>query len=333
MKKFDKQELQDELKTALCTFAGYIERALYGNAARNMLGLDPNARPAGGGYLSVEEIDPDKYTLFSIMSQLYDYAIDARRHVRLEWEGQINEIYLVLMAMQAFAHYEDGDQCNVDRALYVAKLANARFRLDDHKDEVLSLPMPDEQVYKGVLSLSEVALLADMDEKSVRNAANQNNKNHLKTFNEGSGTYVRTVDARAWLAGRRGFKPTEFFDPEVDRDIANVGFKSTGDLGKYLKGRRELTGLSIAQALEAAGLSADLRERLHDLEEDKGFYFNEEVYIGLAQVYELDAEAFVRASYALNEQQRRAEFEASIAILKQKSLQQKMRDPKQPRIS
>lgn len=329
MEKFTKQALLDELKTALLNFAANIEIALYGNAARNMLGLDPEARPFGR-YLAIEEIDTGKYTLFAIMSELYDYAIEARRHVRSEWEGLFNDIYLVLRAMQAFDHMDAVDECKVDRALYVAKLANARFRLDDDKDEVVSTPMSDGQVYKGVLSLSEVALLADMDEKSVRNAANPNTKNPLRTFNEGNGTYVRTADARAWLAGRRGFKPTEFFDPEVDRDIATVGFKSTGDLGKYLKGRRELAGLSIVEALAAAGLGASLKGDLQDLEEDKGFYFDEEVYMRLAQVYELDAEAFVRAGYALYEQHRRAEFENGLAMLRQKVLQQENRKTKEP---
>jgi hypothetical protein len=60
----------------------------------------------------------------------------------------------------------------------------------------------------GYLTLSEVALLANMDERSVRNAANPKLPDPLKTEAMGKRSLVKPEEARRWLAGRKGFIPT-----------------------------------------------------------------------------------------------------------------------------
>lgn len=59
------------------------------------------------------------------------------------------------------------------------------------------------------LTLAEVALLANMDERSVRNAANPKLADPLKTEHIGKRSLVSPEEARRWLAGRKGFIATQ----------------------------------------------------------------------------------------------------------------------------
>ena len=57
------------------------------------------------------------------------------------------------------------------------------------------------------LSIADLGLLADMNERSVRNATTADGDGRLALSTDGS---VTNVEALRWLAGRRGFKPTRF---------------------------------------------------------------------------------------------------------------------------
>lgn len=65
------------------------------------------------------------------------------------------------------------------------------------------------------LTLAELALLANMDERSVRNAANPKLPDPLKTEQVGKRSLVRPEEARRWLAVRKGFIPTADADKKM----------------------------------------------------------------------------------------------------------------------
>ena len=65
----------------------------------------------------------------------------------------------------------------------------------------------DEEM-SDFLTFAEVALLADMDEKSVRNAAYAGDASRLVTAKSGKNVRVSLEEARKWLLGRKGFVPT-----------------------------------------------------------------------------------------------------------------------------
>jgi hypothetical protein len=64
---------------------------------------------------------------------------------------------------------------------HVVRMARARWILDEGSG--VDMNEAREWMNYGVLTLRDVALLANMDEKSVRNAANPKLKNYLKIFN------------------------------------------------------------------------------------------------------------------------------------------------------
>lgn len=59
----------------------------------------------------------------------------------------------------------------------------------------------------GSISLLELALLAGMQESSVRNCAVAGNANFIQTFQQ-EGTRVLPADAHEWLGRRRRYRPT-----------------------------------------------------------------------------------------------------------------------------
>lgn len=82
-----------------------------------------------------------------------------------------------------------------------------RKRLDDDtlgaQFDVVVLE-PDEVNF----TLFEIAVLARMNEKSVRNATQPTSKDRLMTIKVGNRTLVEPHEALRWLKGRRGFNPT-----------------------------------------------------------------------------------------------------------------------------
>ena len=103
----------------------------------------------------------------------------------------------------------------------------------------------------GHLTLSEVALLADMDERSVRNAANPKVNDPLKTESVGKRSLVTPQEAKRWLAGRKGFVPTNF-RTNVENKVVNKEISLPSDLFDLLKIKSEKTGLSLIELIEQA---------------------------------------------------------------------------------
>lgn len=66
------------------------------------------------------------------------------------------------------------------------------------------------------LTISELALLAGIDERTVRNAASTGKKT-LKTIKVGSSTMIESAEAERWLSGRRGYRPTIIKDVMAEK--------------------------------------------------------------------------------------------------------------------
>lgn len=95
---------------------------------------------------------------------------------------------------------------------HVFKLGAIRARLDcDTMGEAAydALPEVIRDTAVGYLSLHEVAFLACMTEKAVRNATQPIAADRLATRKEGKRTVVDSPEALRWLKGRRNFVQTE----------------------------------------------------------------------------------------------------------------------------
>ena len=79
----------------------------------------------------------------------------------------------------------------------VLQAASARAAIDGHED-----------AWSDDLSVREVALLADITEGAVRNALSQNGAAGLTAIVGSKPVRISLDEARRWLPGRRGFRPT-----------------------------------------------------------------------------------------------------------------------------
>lgn len=114
-------------------------------------------------------------------------------------QDALSEYALVFELMQISPVAPNGSELFADDAKQtlerVWKAAWGRFQLDQRE----------------AISISEIAALAKVSEKTVRMAANPKNKMPLRTTNDGTRTHISAGDALNWLTPR-GYKPTRFHD-------------------------------------------------------------------------------------------------------------------------
>jgi len=161
---------------------------------------------------SEEDIQIEDGTSISeIYDSLFDYAVEGYSRKDHLGQDDLHDIAaFILMAGPAMNFY-DGSYPTLCEKVYLT--AVARYKLDCYMQiEMLDMDAHGADLIPGfqqeALTLKEVALLANMNEKSVRNATHATKVDRLHTIKIGSGTYAKPEDALLWLGKRRGFVPT-----------------------------------------------------------------------------------------------------------------------------
>ncbi|PLP85956.1 hypothetical protein CYD26_24275 [Pseudomonas sp. FFUP_PS_473] len=177
------------------------------------------------GHFSEDQVDnldrifQGESRIRAIAKDCYDYAINGR--FRLAKDGQEHEqmnddwVCLAILVRSARPGIEEFNLVVRGRPIGVpAKLeqlllhAQIRALLDfstvPEFDED-SVPTFFSQPITGYLTLKEIALLGQMSERAVRNAAQPTAADRLRTRKEKTQTVVDADEALRWLKGRRGF--------------------------------------------------------------------------------------------------------------------------------
>ena len=203
--RFTKIQMQDELSLFL---------NLLGEQLATLYGVDA---PSWATKYSVETSP-----IWQTVTEMYDYGVEglpvpAKPGSAGSVIGRHTEIERFLHALNTLPMklYLDGQGNTPPRlAILAAQCAAARLVLDgaDRRTDYATDEFGPGSGDFGYLTLAEVALLADMDERSVRNAANPKLPNPLMTEPVGRRSLVRPEEARRWLASRKGFVPTNAFN-------------------------------------------------------------------------------------------------------------------------
>ena len=203
---FTKDELKEELREFMCGFADSIER-VYGSGKAGALLGHPG--------ISSHDVDPtaaklDDAWLWQAVLTMYDYGIGAMAHPSFGKDGDVGNMYgeaeLFLLGLSSLELFLEEDDVRWPRlARLTTRAAIARHVLDGGERYIVR----EDDEMSGYLSFAELALLADMDERSVRNAANPKLADALVTKNFGRRSMIHVDDARKWLVGRKGFIPTQ----------------------------------------------------------------------------------------------------------------------------
>lgn len=134
------------------------------------------------------------------------------------------------------------------------------------------------------LTLKQMALLARVDVRTIRNAASSKGSDHLKTIKEGGRTLVDNDAAREWLSNRRGFKESRYLGSEQ----AIPPLSTPAELGAWLRNRRTEKGFDNAEGLaKEIGWPAKRASEIVALEEGKRGCHVEDCAV-LADTLELD---------------------------------------------
>jgi hypothetical protein len=210
---FTKAAMQEELSSFLVLYGKQIAR-LYGVGVSELSDL------------AAIEASP----IWRAVSEMYDYGVSGTPTAHLFPGGHIDaeygaaERFLRAMDTPHMRLYLKEEGNSPPRLATTAVLtAVARMVLDDGwRGTDYGAEHGILEGDTGHLTIAEIALLANMDEGSVRNAANKRLADPLKTVQRGKRSLIAPEEARRWLAGRKGFvltKPcdgTQFRSPEYN---------------------------------------------------------------------------------------------------------------------
>lgn len=239
---FSKNELKTELLEFMQGFANSIERLYGGGVAET---------------LSNETLITSSY-LWTSVSEMYDYGVLGIPVLGLGDNPMIDgghadtEVFLNCIARDVMEPYFYEDSViHPKLSIKAARMAVARVVLEggerytDYGAGEHGLGNGDW----GYLTLSEIALLADMDERSVRNAANPKVNDPLKTETVGKRSLVTPQEAKRWLAGRKGFTPTHTVSGVKKQEPIKT-IEIPGELAEMLNLKAEQAGLSVVDYIK-----------------------------------------------------------------------------------
>jgi hypothetical protein len=222
MKEFAKLLLA-EAQRAATIFGTGVDRQVLGLAKTDDL-PEPDA------------IDLSRFELARSVALFYDYAFEARCSVGLDL-GDLQVFFehfenFIKTSSEIRELYLDDTGTSSVFCEHLVNLTRARLDLDDGQ----------------AVDIADVALLANMNEKSVRNATNAKEWKKLRVRREsahGGRIWVENDEARRWLAGTRGFKPTLF--PTLADDAIPETLNSGFEIGRFVLERRKALQLSLLQ--------------------------------------------------------------------------------------
>lgn len=234
---YSKSAMQEQLLMFLTLF-GKDVAALYG--FRDCAGTEKDAI--------------ERSPVWQAVNEMYDYGILGIPTGDLVPGGRINGVHAHVEAFfhglntpNMTAYLQAGDNSPPRLAMLTVQTAVARMVLDGG-DRYSNLAASEHGVMHGgygYLTLAELALLANMDERSVRNAANPKLPDRLKTEQVGKRSLVTPEEARRWLAGRKGFVPTKNPDGHIPKRPPEIDLELTPELVEAIERDAKKAGLSF----------------------------------------------------------------------------------------
>ena len=152
---------------------------------------------------------------WTTLSTLYDYAVDGVN-------GNGHPIDVVIAGSDVIKLASSENYTPSEEWEQIVAMGDGRYALDNGK----------------LIELYKVALLANVDIRTVRNAVSAGDLVSIKDNND---LYIESASARRWLHGRKGFKPTVMIDGAEHLSLSKVS--SPAEFGAFLVSQRLRIGL------------------------------------------------------------------------------------------
>lgn len=176
------------------------------------------------------------------------YAVDARRSDPLKADTKHTLIgaYLVDLARSAFVNEWDGEGHaglidGIKRCLFTSELANARVALEGGEPFYhfagASSSKDEDSGSAGELSIRQVAMLAGMEEMSLRSAISRKTQPTLEIHKDDRRTYIEAATAAEWLRAKGRYMAVITGRGAAELDLATTRFDSSTQLRAMLQDR------------------------------------------------------------------------------------------------
>lgn len=158
------------------------------------------------------EVDPDRidvhrYPATFSMRALYDYVVHTRWPSGVHLDDILTQA-ITFTEMAAAADEITGGFGEPRLCNAVIERAKARGRLDCLRNGWMNTIWTEE----GVIDYCDLAYLANIDERTVRNATLRNDERGLRTTSFDGKKGVDPTEASRWLAMQPDFRSTEFYE-------------------------------------------------------------------------------------------------------------------------
>lgn len=212
--------------------------------------------------------------LIDTLSRLYDFAYHGVRYEGAEPMGPDSDytwaaaVVLDMKTSYVAAMYRDSGAEDAQQiaalCAQVAETANARVVLEGGEGFLsLGSSTAEDGWYTGqALTIRQMALLAGMEESSIRTAANPRKPNALKTHRDENGSTRIAADvAKAWLVAKgRYVEPVVKFVKETPVDLLKTTFSSTFDIHQAVCQSARYAWSTAADDAQREALAARLRK-------------------------------------------------------------------------
>jgi len=202
-----KAEVMQELQEFLYGFAKSIGRVYGGDIESFLLGKDIES----GVLVKPEDCNFEGSNFWPVISKMYDFGISGfadKQYGSGMLDGGEADVDLFFRSVKGLETFLAEDFVLIPtKVIRCVKTAVARHILEGGKRYA---DMEQEVIGEdagALLTIQEVALLADMDERSVRNACNPKLSDRLSTVALGTRTLVEPNAAKNWLEHRKGYQP------------------------------------------------------------------------------------------------------------------------------
>lgn len=300
---FTKQELMNELRSVLVYFAHEIGRVYQFNYSYRLLGLKHDeieindfADPFLEHENELDTIEIDRFWITPIVSQLYDYAFKGLLHPDLDWSVVDEDVKGFFDGLANFPIIDNNVSqlgslpfYSIKYCQHVIELGIARAYLNGDSD--IADFTGDITKPSGTLTLNQIALLADIDEKTVRNLAGPKSKQPLKTISVSNRTFVELDVARNWLKLRGQLLET-VMTQDTSRDISLHGFTSVTDIYTFISDSRKKLQLSIEDFADKAELDLSIIKAAEAGE----LQFDPKTFVKIGQALNLNKTVFAKAA-------------------------------------
>ncbi|MGW9819335.1 hypothetical protein ACUXK4_001899 [Methylorubrum extorquens] len=252
MARFAMEQMLDELRTIFLYEADHIAMGAGEEAAERFLGTRLREEESEDEFcnLSPGRVDLSRFKISKTFERAYGFVFEPGLTNALDEEVQD---LLVFMQGTPRVGGRTGS-AGVTHAFMgpdgfcqtITDAAYARWKL--------------EVVERGEFTTRELALLANMSEGAVRNAMADKDEGGLRAIPGSKPVQVEFEEAKRWLAGRRGFKPTPFRlrdDPNLRSRFSSVQTaEELGELIRRIRGQFEPILSSSLKAWSATEMAS-----------------------------------------------------------------------------